>query len=880
MENILPSNNESPVSVSVTPLDDGSRICSLSFSNDSSEFVASTNTGFRVVSSDSLQETVSYENLDLFPKGVKLVSFVSEDEPVFLVLLNDLNSLKRWHIPELNFKMSLSFKSPIERVTRVSDYLSVSAGDSVHIVRISKNEIVSSLRICSNQSHIPQLIHFPPPNTAWSLIYAPSSSPNSIKIVHQPLNLSSPPSVQSAIAHQSPLSALAVTQDGSLCLTTSFKNTIVRVFETTNCTLVAQIRIKVGYLGIPLVPASKPGKERIILDIFRYSHEDGKCIVSPPLLPPHNSSKHLNHLPKHTSAPVENHLIQTEPLHISSSCSSSIENAQSHVSQQKNPSLSVIPPPVNPNFCSKQNCCNSASSTPLSHPISQHLIVVASSTPSSLGPLQCFDLARYLVPAFQQEQNTTDFNADEEEDEEYDNNHTSDGDGSEEEQEEQHQTVHTSRRGNADDDFSPLADRRFHSSQTEHRGSQVCPSLFSQTIATLSNGMSNVFSHAKDSFEDVASTTISVVHHVLATSIPSSVNGVATIPLPSLITNSLLKNSYKSSPSSSPKNKNGDSNNNNNKNQTSAAYPKSSSSMDNEQKSSPAQHQKDTDRRLSSSSSTSSLSPPFQPSPISNKLNHPAITVSLPLPPQETLPLNVPPSHLNDIKALGRVVDRDGRVIFDFPSLSSGGGSTALSMSSSQRTTSKPANSNLLEKSSSFSLKAVISSPSSSLKNPQMFNAANDTSHLVHVPLSIALSVWRGNLMIVTTSGDAARLTLPSHLLPSGSHLCDLMQNERKWNCENSCHSNCEGGTAVNFCDLVARQQRNRSDSIWKSGNVFVWFGLGKTSHISEKKQFESEELNNSTNFLDHQSEINKNQTYLEKQKMQVEADEEKWVSI
>lgn len=157
---------------------------------------------------------------------------------------------------------------------------------------------------------------------------------------------------QSAVAHHSPVMALSCSPCGSLCASASVKGTIVRVFDTSQCLMVAEVRRKALFVGVPA--ALRVGSNSM-MDIKNYNREG----IS------------LNLLPY-----SRNH-----------------DNIHSYNHQLTNPTLATCGGTENTPPLSKTKDAVSFSTATNSY---EFLLVVSSWTNASLNPIQIFDVSKYV----------------------------------------------------------------------------------------------------------------------------------------------------------------------------------------------------------------------------------------------------------------------------------------------------------------------------------------------------------------------------------------------------------------------------------------------------------------------------------------------------
>jgi hypothetical protein len=217
----------------VEPGSAGKSILDISFNQDQGCFVISTNNGFKIYNSYPYKDTFQRD----FEAGIGLVSMLYRSNILALVGGGDhpkypQNKVILWDDHQMKCIGELSFKTNVKAVRLRKDRIVVVLEQKVYIYQISDLKLLDAIDTCPN----PQGLCALSPKDETVLI-CPSKAKGFITIKNYDTNANFDKK-----AHENPLSALAISQDGKLCATASDKGTLIRVFSTDGGKLLSELR--------------------------------------------------------------------------------------------------------------------------------------------------------------------------------------------------------------------------------------------------------------------------------------------------------------------------------------------------------------------------------------------------------------------------------------------------------------------------------------------------------------------------------------------------------------------------------------------------------------------------------------------------------------
>ncbi len=209
------------------------RILDISFNQDQGCFAISTEKGFRIFNSFPFKDTFQRD----FDAGIGIVSMLFRSNILALVgggvhPKYPANKVILWDDHQMKCIGELSFKSNVKAVKLRKERIVVVLEQRVYIYQISDLKLLDAIDTYNN----PQGLCVLSSKDAIILV-TPDKKKGYIRIMNYDTN-----SNLEKKAHESALSALAMSQDGKLCATASDKGTLIRVFSTEDATLLQELR--------------------------------------------------------------------------------------------------------------------------------------------------------------------------------------------------------------------------------------------------------------------------------------------------------------------------------------------------------------------------------------------------------------------------------------------------------------------------------------------------------------------------------------------------------------------------------------------------------------------------------------------------------------
>jgi WD40 repeat protein len=218
----------------VEPQEDGAgKINSISFNQDQGCFACSTGEGFRIYNTYPFKETFQRA----LGGGIGLVSMLYRSNILALVGGGEHakfppNKVMIWDDHQMKGIGELSFKSNVKSVRLRKERIVVALDQRIYIYQISDLKLLDAQDTFANPEGLCALS----PKDATILV-CPDKKKGYIRITNYDNNTS----VEKK-AHDSTLSAIAISMDGKLCATASDKGTLIRVFATEDGKLLQELR--------------------------------------------------------------------------------------------------------------------------------------------------------------------------------------------------------------------------------------------------------------------------------------------------------------------------------------------------------------------------------------------------------------------------------------------------------------------------------------------------------------------------------------------------------------------------------------------------------------------------------------------------------------
>ncbi|RAL06599.1 phosphatidylinositol-3,5-bisphosphate binding protein HSV2 [Aspergillus homomorphus CBS 101889] len=204
---------------------------SASFNNDNTCFAVGLDSGFCVFKTDPCELTVSRD----FNAGIGLVTMLGQSK--YLAIIGGgrqpkfpQNKLVIWDDAKQKAAITLEFRTSVLGVRLSKSHIVVALLNSVHVFAFSiPPRKLSVFETTDNPAGLVCL--------GEKLLAFPGRSPGQVQLVElETGNVSIIP------AHANPLRTMTLSLDGELLATASFQGTMIRVYSTSNCTKIAEVR--------------------------------------------------------------------------------------------------------------------------------------------------------------------------------------------------------------------------------------------------------------------------------------------------------------------------------------------------------------------------------------------------------------------------------------------------------------------------------------------------------------------------------------------------------------------------------------------------------------------------------------------------------------
>lgn len=209
------------------------KIIDISFNQDQGCFAISTEKGFKIFNSYPFKDTFQRD----FDAGIGIVSMLYRSNILALVgggthPKYPPNKVILWDDHQMKCIGELSFKTNVKAVKLRKERIVVVLEQRIYVYQISDLKLLDAIDTFSN----PQGLCALSPKDATILV-CPDKKKGHIRISNYDTNTNS-----EVKAHESAISALAISQDAKLCATASDKGTLVRIFSTETAKLLQELR--------------------------------------------------------------------------------------------------------------------------------------------------------------------------------------------------------------------------------------------------------------------------------------------------------------------------------------------------------------------------------------------------------------------------------------------------------------------------------------------------------------------------------------------------------------------------------------------------------------------------------------------------------------
>jgi WD40 repeat protein len=209
------------------------KILDISFNQDQGCFAISTEKGFKIFNSYPFKDTFQRD----FDAGIGVVSMLFRSNILAIVgggthPKYPPNKVILWDDHQMKCIGELSFKTNVKAVKLRKERIVVVLEQRVYVYQISDLKLLDAVDTFSNPEGLCALS----PKDATILV-CPDKKKGFIRII----NYDTSSNIEKK-AHESALSAMAISQDGKLCATASDKGTLIRLFSTDNGNLLKELR--------------------------------------------------------------------------------------------------------------------------------------------------------------------------------------------------------------------------------------------------------------------------------------------------------------------------------------------------------------------------------------------------------------------------------------------------------------------------------------------------------------------------------------------------------------------------------------------------------------------------------------------------------------
>ena len=227
------------------------KILDINFNQDQGCFAISTEKGFRIFNSYPFKDTFQRD----FDAGIGIVSMLFRSNILALVgggthPKYPPNKVILWDDHQMKCIGELSFKTNVKAVKLRKERIVVVLEQRIYVYQISDLKLLDAVDTFSN----PQGLCALSPKDATILV-CPDKKKGHIRISNYDNN-----SNIEAKAHESALSAIAISQDGKLCATASDKGTLIRIFSTDGAKLLQELRRGADKADIQSITFDKTSK--------------------------------------------------------------------------------------------------------------------------------------------------------------------------------------------------------------------------------------------------------------------------------------------------------------------------------------------------------------------------------------------------------------------------------------------------------------------------------------------------------------------------------------------------------------------------------------------------------------------------------------------
>eukprot|EP00826_Nyctotherus_ovalis_P024633 TRINITY_DN1901_c0_g1_i10.p1 TRINITY_DN1901_c0_g1~~TRINITY_DN1901_c0_g1_i10.p1 ORF type:complete len:345 (+),score=52.67 TRINITY_DN1901_c0_g1_i10:77-1111(+) len=211
----------------------GNRILDISFNQDQGCFALSTERGFSVFNSYPFKDSFQRD----FNAGIGIVAMLFRSNVLTLVgggisPQYPPNKVILWDDQQMKCIGELVFESNVKAVMMRREHMVVVLQTKALVYRVAGLKLLDAIKTFENPQGMCAVS-----SRDEFVVAVPDETKGQVKIINYSKNF------KIVIkAHESPLTALAISQDGRMCGTASSKGTLVRVFATDSGSLAQELR--------------------------------------------------------------------------------------------------------------------------------------------------------------------------------------------------------------------------------------------------------------------------------------------------------------------------------------------------------------------------------------------------------------------------------------------------------------------------------------------------------------------------------------------------------------------------------------------------------------------------------------------------------------
>jgi len=209
------------------------KITNISFNQDAACFAVSTDKGFKIFNSYPFKNNFQRD----FDGGIAIVSMLYRSNILALVGMDSKskfppNKVILWDDHAMKVIGELNFKYPVKSVKLRKEKIVVALEQRVYIYQITDLKLLDAIDTYDNPNGVCALS-----SKDATILITPDKKKGYIKINNYDTNVNS-----EIKAHESNVTAVAISQDGKICATASDKGTLLRVFSIADGKLLTELR--------------------------------------------------------------------------------------------------------------------------------------------------------------------------------------------------------------------------------------------------------------------------------------------------------------------------------------------------------------------------------------------------------------------------------------------------------------------------------------------------------------------------------------------------------------------------------------------------------------------------------------------------------------